>query len=162
MKQLLMVTTLAAGIAVGTVYAQRAAAPQGHTGPLPQPVTETPSPAPAGEMALGAVTITRRVKANGQTLPPGTYQIRLTAEEARPDAVGQTGQFERWVEFRQGNQVKAREVVIIVPASDVSKVQKDPLPRPGSSKVEMLKGNEYVRVWINRGGNHFLIFLPPA
>ena len=162
MKQLLMVTTLAAGIAVGAAYAQRAAEPQGHTAPLPQPNTEAPSAAPAGELALGAVTIGRRVKANGETLAAGTYQLRLTGEVARPDATGQTSQLERWVEFRRGNQVRGREVVSIVPATDVSKVQKDPPPRPGSYKVEMLKGNEYVRVWIYRGGNHFLIYLPPA
>ena len=24
----------------------------------------------------------------------------------------------------------------------------------------MLKGNDYVRVWINKGGNHYLIHLP--
>jgi hypothetical protein len=28
------------------------------------------------------------------------------------------------------------------------------------SKVEMLRGNEYVRVWINKGGNHYLIYFP--
>ena len=162
MKQLLMVTALAAGIAVGAVYAQRATEPQGRTAPLSQPTTEAAPSAPAGEMALGAVTIRQRVKANGQTLPPGTYQIRLTAEEAKPDAIGQTSQLERWVEFRQGTQVKGREVVIIVPASDVSKVQHEPAPRSGSYKVELLKDNEYVRVWINRGGNYFLIYLPPA
>ena len=161
MRQLLMVTTVAAGIMVGAVYAQRAA-PQGHTTPLPQPTTDITPSAPTGDLALGAVTIRQRVKANGQPLAPGTYQIRLTAEEARPDAAGQTEQLERWVEFRQGNQVRAREVVSIVPASDISKVQKDPPPRAGSYKVEMLKGNEYVRVWINRGGNHYLIYLPPA
>ena len=24
----------------------------------------------------------------------------------------------------------------------------------------MLKGNDYLRVWINKGGNHYLIHLP--
>jgi hypothetical protein len=40
----------------------------------------------------------------------------------------------------------------------------DNLPRAGSggARVEMLKGNEYVRVWINRGGVHYLIHMPPA
>ena len=162
MKQFLMVTMGAAAIMVGAVYAQKAAEPQGHTAPLSQPTTDAVPSAPTGDMALGAVTISQRVKANGQTLAPGTYQLRLTAEVARPGATGQTEQLERWVEFRQGNQVRAREVVSIVPASDVSKVQKDAAPRAGASKVEMLKGNEYVRVWINRGGTHYLIYLPPA
>ena len=175
MKQFLMVTTLAAALTAvayaqgastpprpGAAAGQKAAAPAGHSAPLPQPTTEAAPSAPAGDLALGAVQITRRVKANGETLAPGTYQIRLTADLARPDATGQTPQLERWVEFRQGTQVRGKEVVSIIPSTDISKVQKDSAPRPGSYKVEMLKDNEYVRVWINRGGNHYLIYLPPA
>src|SRR5262245_14241322 len=144
MKQFLMVTTLAALVTLGVVvYAQ---APAGHTAPKAQPTTEATPSAPTGEIALGAVRIPRRVKANGEVLPAGTYQVRLTPDTAKPDANGQTPQLERWVELRQGNQVKAKEVVSIVPASDVPKVQKDPPPKPGSYKVELLKGNEYVRV----------------
>jgi hypothetical protein len=30
------------------------------------------------------------------------------------------------------------------------------------SRVEMLKGDEYLRVWINRGGVNYLIHMPPA
>ena len=29
-----------------------------------------------------------------------------------------------------------------------------------SKILELLKGNDYMRVWINRGGNHYLIHLP--
>jgi hypothetical protein len=32
----------------------------------------------------------------------------------------------------------------------------------GSSRVEMLKGGEYLRVWVNRGGHNYLLHLPPA
>jgi hypothetical protein len=28
--------------------------------------------------------------------------------------------------------------------------------------VELLKGEDYLRVWINRGGNHYLVHLPVA
>ncbi len=62
---------------------------------------------------------------------------------------------ERWVEFVQGGQVKGREVVTIVPRESIDKVQKDSPPRANGSKVELLKGGDYYRVWINRGGNHF-------
>jgi len=154
-----MAGTMAAVVTVGTVYGQ---APTGHTTPLPQPTTEAAPSAPSGEMTLGSVRLTQRVKANGEILAPGAYEIRLTADLARPSASGQTPQLERWVEFRQGGQVKGKEVTSIVPARDISKVQKDSAPKAGSSKVEMLKGKEYVRIWINRGGNHFLIYLPPA
>ena len=57
------------------------------------------------------------------------------------------------------------EVVSIVPASEVKDLQPGPDAAPSSragSKVEMLKGNEYLRVWINRAGVNYLIHMPPA
>jgi len=83
--------------------------------------------------------------------------VRLTPQTASPDAKGQTPTLERWAEFVQGGQVKGREVVTIIPQSDIGKVQKDPPPRANGSKVETLKGGDYMRVWINRGGNHYLL-----
>ena len=72
---------------------------------------------------------------------------------------------ERWVEFLQGGKVAGREVVSIVPAAEM----KDLMPGPdggraanNSARVEMLKGNDYVRVWINRGGVNYLIHMPPT
>ena len=56
--------------------------------------------------------------------------------------------------------VHASEVVTIVPQSDISKVQKDTPPHANASKVELLKGGDYYRVWINKAGNHYLIHLP--
>jgi len=41
-------------------------------------------------------------------------------------------------------------------------VQKDAPPKVNGSKVELLKGGDYVRVWINKGGNHYLLHLPTA
>ena len=35
-------------------------------------------------------------------------------------------------------------------------------PPSGGSKVQMLKGNDYIRVWINRGGTHYLMHLPAS
>jgi hypothetical protein len=49
-----------------------------------------------------------------------------------------------------------------VPRESIDKVQKDAPPRANGSKVELLKGGDYYRVWINRGGNHYLIHLPAA
>lgn len=118
---------------------------------------------PTGEVALGSVTIPRAVTADGKPLARGTYQVRLTAQTATTPAPGSTQALERWVEFRQGTTVKGREVVSIVPAGEV----KDLMPGPdggkavrNASKVELLKGNEYLRVWINRGGVNYLIHLP--
>ena len=119
--------------------------------------------APAGEVALGTITLPRAVTADGKPLPRGRYQVRLTAQNAQPPAVGQTPGLERWVEFVQGGQVRGREVVSIVPAAEM----KDLMPGPDAdramrngSRVEMLKGNEYLRVWISRAGVSYLIHLP--
>jgi hypothetical protein len=115
---------------------------------------------PTTETALGSVRIPRSVKADGKDLKAGTYQVRLTAQAAAPAVAGQT--MERWVEFVQGGKVVGREVVSIVPAGEM----KDLMPGPDSgkapsgAKVEMLKGNEYLRVWINRSGVSYLIHFP--
>jgi hypothetical protein len=106
---------------------------------------------------LGSVRIPRAVKADGQALPAGTYQIRVTQTPASPAAAGQTPQFERWAEFLQGGQVRGREVVTIVPPSDISQVADMKPPPSGSQRVEVLKGGDYLRLWLNRGGTHYLI-----
>jgi hypothetical protein len=120
------------------------------------------SAAAPGQTSLGSVRIPRAVKANGERLAPGTYAVRLTNEEATPDAKGQTESLERWVEFLQGGQVKGREVASIVPDDEIAQVADSKRVPRGSSRVEMLKGNDYLRVWINRGGTNYLIHLPPA
>lgn len=115
---------------------------------------------PTTETALGSVRLPRAVKADGKDLRAGTYQVRLTAQAASPAVPGQT--MERWVEFVQGGKVAGREVVSIVPSSEL----KDLMPGPDSgkapagAKVEMLKGNDYLRVWINRAGVNYLIHFP--
>jgi hypothetical protein len=172
MKRLVLVGALVGALGAGA-YAQGsqdaakpakkgadAAQGGGHTAPKPQPPTEAAPPAPEGQMALGSVHIPKAVKADGKPLPAGTYQLRLTSDTASQEAKGQTKALERWAEFLKGGKVVGREVVTIVPQADISKVQKDAPPRPGSAKVETLKGGDYVRVWINRGGNHYLVHLP--
>ena len=102
------------------------------------------------------------VFAIGNVDPEAGTQVGVTTETASQEAKGQTKSLERWAEFMKGGKVAGREVVTIVPQSDISKVQKDTPPRPNSSKVETLKGGDYVRVWINKGGNHYLMHLPMA
>lgn len=142
--------------------AAKTAGTAGHEAPKPQPETAPTPSAPTGDMPLGSVHLTKGVKADGKMLSPGTYQVRLTAQTATPAAKGQTPALERWVEFLQKGQVKGREVVTIVPQSEIDKVQKDTPPHANGSKVEVLKGGDYVRVWINKGGNHYLLHLPAA
>jgi len=149
---------VAVGILAGSLMAAPAFAQ--HTAPNQQPPTATAPAAPTGALPLGTVHLTKAVTADGKPLPAGTYQVRLTADEAKPDAVGASKNVERWVEFVQGGTVKGREVVSIVPEAEVKTVVKDTPPAAGTSKVQVLKGNEYVRVWINKAGNHYLIHLP--
>lgn len=131
-----------------------------HQAPNQQPTTAPAPTAPTGEMVLGTVRIPRAVTADGKPLPAGRYQVRLTEQTVKPEAVGISEQLERWAEFVQGGNVRGREVVSIVPESEIKMVVKDAPPASGGSKVQMLRGNEYLRVWINRGGNHYLIHLP--
>jgi hypothetical protein len=133
-----------------------------HSVPKSQPETAVPPTLPFGEGVLGVVHLETTVRADAKPLPPGTYEVRLTAQSVSSDAKGQTASLERWVEFRQNGQVKGREVVTIVPQSEIEHVQKDAPPRTNGSKVEALKGGDYVRIWINRGGNHYLIHLPTS
>jgi hypothetical protein len=112
---------------------------------------------PAGPVNLGAVRIPRAVKGDGQALPAGTYQVRVTETPASPPAAGQTPQYERWAEFMRDGKVVAREVVTVVPASDIKQVAEQTPPPAGGYRTEVLKGNDYLRLWINRGGNHYLI-----
>jgi hypothetical protein len=138
---------------------QPAADPAGHAAPKAQPAT-APEPEAPGAMALGTVRLPKGVKLDGKAIAAGSYQVRLTADEAKPDAKGSSEKLERWVEFLKGKDVVGREVVSIVPAAETKLVQKDAPPPSGGSKVETLKGGDYVRVWINRGGNYYLVHLP--
>jgi len=164
MKRLILVGALFGALGAGA-YAQGTGAKSaqqsgGHTAPKTQPPTEAAATAPEGQLQLGTVTLPKSVKADGKPLAAGTYTVRLTADTASQEAKGQTKSLERWAEFVKGGKVAGREVVTIVPQADISKVQKDAPPRPNSSKVETLKGGDYVRVWINKGGNHYLMHLP--
>ena len=114
---------------------------------------------PTGEVSLGSMELPRRVMADGRTLAAGTYDLRVTADSANPDAPGQLAVLERWVEFRQGDEVKGREVVSIVPQSEIDSVAKSAPPGNGTVRVEMLKENEYLRVWVNQDNTHYFIHL---
>ena len=168
MKHLVLVGALMGALSVGTAYAQEkgAAKPesgaQGHTAPKAQPNTAPAPAAPTGELALGSISLPKSVKADGKPLPAGTYQVRLTPQQASPDAKGQTSPLERWIEFVRGGKVVGREVVTIVPQAEIALVQKDAPPKANSSKIETLKGGDYQRLWINKGGNHYLVHFPVA
>jgi hypothetical protein len=125
--------------------------------------TSAQKPMEAGTTVnLGTVRLPRAVKAGGETLAPGSYQLRVTETPATPPAPGQTPQYERWAEFLRNGKVVAREVVTVIPGTDIKQVAEmaPPPPPAGGSRVDVLKGNEYLRLWVNRGGNHYLVHFP--
>lgn len=114
------------------------------------------------EMSLATVHLARKVMAGGNTLEPGTYQLRLTMDHPEP-AAGESPDSEQYVEFVKAGKVVARDVATVVSKDDIKAVAKgDTPPASGSAKVELLKGDNYVRVWVNKGGTHYLVHLPTA
>jgi hypothetical protein len=157
MKKHLVLVCVLSGALTGTTAAAQ------HKAPNQQPATtEAPPATTTGDVALGSVHLPKGVTADGKPLPAGTYSVKLTAQQAAPEAVGTSKTLERWVELSQGKTVKGREVVTIVPQNEIKMVVKDAPPASGGSKVQLLKGNEYMRVWINHGGTHYLIHFPVA
>ncbi len=141
MKRLVLVGGLAAALAATTAFAQ----PSGTS----------------GTTALGTVHLSTKVMADGKPLPAGTYQVRLTTDEPKP-GLGQEPGSERFVEFVRGGQVAGREVATVISAEDIGKIAKGRRPKLNTAIVEQLKGGNYWRVWINKGGTNYLINMPPA
>jgi hypothetical protein len=77
-------------------------------------------------------------------------------------AVGESPNLEQWVEFLQAGKIKGKAVASIVPPDQIDQVAEARAPSPGHARVDVLKGNDYVRVWINKGGDSYLIHLPTA
>lgn len=117
----------------------------------------TPAAQTAGT-SLGTVKLSQTVKANGQDLPAGTYTLRLTSDAVAP-VVGQSPDAAQWVEFVQAGKVKGKELATKVSAADVKTIAKMAPPAAGGSKVQVLKGADYVRIWLNRAGTHYLVHL---
>jgi hypothetical protein len=141
MKRFVLVGTLVAALGATTAFAQKSG---GATG-----------------SALGSVHLAKKVMADGKPLAAGTYQVRLTSDEPKP-GVGQAQGAERYVEFLRSGKVAGREVASVVSAEDIGKIAKGKKPGANSSSVELLKGGDYYRVWINRGGTNYIINMPPG
>jgi hypothetical protein len=115
----------------------------------------------AQAQSLGSVRLSRAVTANGEPLAAGTYTVRLSTD-AVPAVVGQSPEGARWVEFVQGGQARGRELATVLTGDAVVEVAGRGGPAAGSSRVELLKGGDYLRVWINRAGTHYLVHLAVA
>ena len=160
MKQLVLVGILTFALA-GISSAQQAPPTTGQTKAPRATKPATAEPAAAGA-ALGTITLPTNVTANGEPLAKGTYQLRLSSDEVKP-APGTDPNSERWVEFVQRGQVKGKEIASVIPNGEVQKLGEDKQapPPPGKPRVQLLKEKQYYRVWINKGGNSYLIHLPP-
>ena len=109
--------------------------------------------------SLGSVKIARSVMADGKPLPAGTYMMRVS-DEMPAKVVGQTLAESRWIEFMQGGQVKGRELATVLSKDALNDMtRKSAAPAVGSSKVQLLKGGDYIRVWVNASGTNYLIHL---
>jgi hypothetical protein len=123
-------------------------------------VQQKPGPAVASHV-LTAVQITHSVLANGNPLPAGLYEVRLTNDRPTP-LPGQSADAERWVEFVANGVVVAREVAVILRDDDLPSVGASSAPTPEGSRVDMLKGGEFLRISVKRGNERYLVYLPAA
>lgn len=110
---------------------------------------------------LGMVRLSRPTVADGQALAAGTYSVRVSDAAVTP-AAGESPNGEKWVEFVQAGAVKGRELASVLVGPAVKEVAKEAPPAAGQSRVEMLAGNQYLRVWINHGGTNYLVHLAVA
>jgi hypothetical protein len=110
---------------------------------------------------LGTVRITHPVLANGQALPPGTYQLRVTAERPQP-LPGQSAAAQRWVEFVAADgTVIGRDIAEII-GFDERPVGTSGRAGRGGTRVEMLRGGDFLRVSAYGDEGRYLIHLPVA
>jgi hypothetical protein len=110
---------------------------------------------------IGTVRLTQAVLADGKPLKAGTYQVRLTNDQPTA-AAGESPGAERWVEFVKDGRVAAREVATVISAADIGTIAKGPQPKANASRVDVLKDGDYVRVWINKAGSHYIVNMPLA
>lgn len=108
---------------------------------------------------LATVRITAAVLADGAPLLPGTYEIRLTDQRPAP-APGQSPEARLWVEFIANGKVVAREAAEVLRDGDLPAVGASSVPARSGTRVEMLKGGEFLRISVKRDHERYLIYLP--
>ena len=110
-------------------------------------------------IVIGTVHIPKAAVANGAGLPAGTYTMRVSDEQPTVPA-GQSPDAEKWIEFVQGGKVVAKEMAsVVTDAVMASEVADRGRPKPGQTWLQTLKGGDYYRVWVNKGGMHYLVNL---
>ena len=159
MKRAFLVGILVGAVAAaGTAFAGTPRPTTMKNGATPAGGARAKAAQASGMERLATVRITHKVTANGEPLAAGTYVLMLDGEG--PAVEGQAAS-EHWVEFHQRGRTKGKELASVIPANKISEVSKDPnKPKPGHARVEVLKGGEYLRIWVNKGGDNYLLHLP--
>ena len=122
-------------------------------------IAESGADSKADASILTTVRISAPVTAAGTSLPAGTYELRLTGEHPAPP-IGQALNAQEWVEFVKDGRVIAREAAEILYDDDLpSEGASSQKARPGT-RVEMLKGGEFLRISVKREHDLYLIYLP--
>jgi hypothetical protein len=124
-----------------------------------QPASFVMAACGADTTTVAQVTLPRGVLANGERLPAGRYELRLTTQhpEAAPGAAPDAS---CWMQFVRDGTVAGREVASVIPAAEIASVAKRTPPARNTARVEALKDGDYVRVWVNHEGTHYLLNLP--
>jgi hypothetical protein len=129
-------------------------------GVLGADATARPQQKPAADPAiLATVRIPQPVIANGYPLAPGLYEVRLTNEHPVP-LPGQSSDAERWVEFAAGGSVVAREAAVVLRDDDLPSEGASSVRAGDGTRVELLKGGEFLRISARRGEERYLVYLP--
>ena len=110
----------------------------------------------------GGFDLPRRAYADGQSLEPGPYRVRLTDESA-PVVDDEPQATTRWVEFlhEEDGSVAGRDLATVIPDSEIDEVTEGWRPR-NQVRTDELLGGDYVRVWLNRAGSNYLVHMPTS
>jgi hypothetical protein len=116
--------------------------------------------------SLGSVRLAQPATVGSTTLQPGTYEIRLTGEHVKPLA-GQSEESGQYVEFVMNGTVAAKAAAEVIGSSTgavgTSGATSGATGGVASrARVEMLRGGEFLRISMNKGGERFLIHLGVA
>ena len=111
----------------------------------------------AGASVLTTVQISTPVLAGGTLLAAGRYEVRLTAEHPTP---GQPRNAQESVEFVVNGKVVARDVAEILYDDDSPSIGASSQRTKTGTRVELLKGGEFLRISVKREHERYLIHLP--
>ena len=113
----------------------------------------------AGATVLATVQISTPVLAGGTSLAAGRYEVRLTGEHPTP-RVGQPRTPQESVEFVVNGKVVARDVAEILYDDDLPSIGASSQRAKTGTRVELLKGGEFLRISVKRERERYLIYLP--